>query len=523
MGVLNWLRSIGTSWLGSWRVGTAGAELQAERAKVRPSEVTGRAWFLPWVDSLTGETQQQRLAYRLMLKDPNIKAALLDKILSVAALDLSVNPGGDEPRDKPPAEFGEHLLRRVTGGDYGLSGVPAIVETVILPGLIDGYSIAEKVWAPEQHSRRWAGKVILAKLKSKDPDKLFLLKVDEFNNIVSLVGIGANAGKEFDPASFVIWRHLSIFDAPGGMSDLRAAYRAYWAIDTAWKLRAIFLEKYAAGPMLKGTFIESGEQKSQLEASLAAAKASTWISIPEGAKVEAIDLAQRGTADFKAAIDDLKHEVFLGISGAILQALEGSTTEGRGNSQIHKSTADVRKWHLKACVESVVNTQILPDATDLNFAGVEYPQMSLGGVDDSELQSSLAVDVGLHRDLGLPLSNKDLYRRYGRPEPLSPEDTLQPVAATTAPGAPGPGGSSLNFAENPEAEKLAKDTAAAWNGREAQAQQIPDVEIDAVSAQLEGTGWLIFWNDAASNGAGAWDAQRVDEYFARDKAGVCAA
>lgn len=442
MGVLSWLRSIGKPWLGDRRSSpVAAAELERDKARVRSAAASGRVWFLPYVDSLTGDSPAVRKAQRQMLKEPSVKAALLDKVLSVAALDLAVNPGDKRlAQNKVAAEFGKHLIERLTGGEYGLTGLPAFVETVFLPGLIDGFSIAEKVWYPERRGK-WSGKLLL-RLKSKDPERDLGLEVDEFNNITGLLGLGPNTGQRFDTSGFILWRHLSIFDNPAGMSDLRAAYRAYFLMDTAWKLRGIFLEKFSAGPMLKGTYTNDGAQKSQLDAALEQARANTWLSIPEGAAVEALDLAMRGTADFKSCIDDLKHEVFLGISGAILQALEGSTTEGRGSSAVHKSTADVRKWHIKANVESVLNSQVLPDATDLNFAGVDCPRASLGGVDDTELAASLTVDKGLLNDLKLELSREEMYERYGRSQPLDEADKLKPPENAAPPG-------GMPFAEQP--------------------------------------------------------------------------
>lgn len=447
MGILNWLREVGKPWLGSWFTGEARQELGAERIATRLAGLAGQIRFLPFQESVTGETPAQRKAYRVMFKDPTVKAAILDKVLSVAALDLSVNPGDEGPRDKDAADLGLHVINRTAGGEYGLTGLPAIVESVILPGLIDGFSVCEKVWDVESHGK-WSGKAILKWLKAKDTDRDLNLEVDNHNNITAIIGIGINSSNRWPPQAFVIWKHLSVFDNPGGMSDLRAAYKAYWIRDVAWKLRAIHLEKYTS-PMLKGTYTDAGTQKAELEEALERAKAATWISVPQGALVEAFEISQKGTADFKAAIDDLNHEIFLGISGAVLQALEGSTTDGRGNSQVHKSTADIRKWHIRACVESVINSQILPDAIDLNMVGVSYPMASLGGVNDSEMQTSLAVDVGLSRDLQLPLSRKDLYKRYGRPEPLDTNDTLEPAAQPGTVPFPGLDGAGTDGAGTP--------------------------------------------------------------------------
>jgi len=441
--LLGWLRQIGKPWFGSWRDSDeARRAIGHDQVRSRLVGALGKIRFPPYMGSITEETAEHRRYYRRMLAEPVVKAALLEKVMAVAALDLSVTPGGDgdDPRNKKAADFGLHYINSITSGDFGLSGLPAIAETVLLPGLIFGFSVSEKVFDVETRGK-WQGKAILKHLKGKDTENEINLEVDEFNNIVSLVGVGANSGHHFDPASFVIWRHLSIFNTPAGMSDLRAAYRAWFSKDVATTLRMIYLEKFAAGPMLLGTYTDPGRQKEELAAALEAAKASTWIAIPEGARAEALNLAARGTADFEAAIEKFDREIMIAITGAVLQALEGTTTDGRGSSSIHKTTSDLRKWHLKACMESILNTQILRDAIDLNFVGVEYPQAVLGGIDDAEMAASLAIDVGLSRDLRLPLSRRDLHKRYGRPLPADTADAVEPMVSGT------PGQSGMPFSE----------------------------------------------------------------------------
>jgi len=393
---------------------------------VRTGAAKGRFNFLPYLDSLTGETQAHRNAYPQMLREPSVKAGILEKVLSIAALDVATNTTGDGPNDEAAADFAGHLIGQIRATDWDVAGLPAFCETVILPGLIMGYSISEKTWHVEERGR-WKGRLLL-RLKSRMPGQQVDLEVDEHNNITAVIGRGASSGQRFEPHQFVIWRHLPLWDSPAGTSDLRAAYRAYFCIDTATKLRMIFLSKFAAGPMLKGTYADSG-QRGELEDAMESAAANTWISIPDGVQVEMVDLAMKGTSDFKSAVDDFQQEVLLGISGATLQALQGDVANARGNSSVHKATADLRKWYISACVTSLLNTQVLTDATDLNFpAGTAVPEVSLGGVDDGDMALSMTVDAGLST-MGVELSKEDLRKRYGRPEPTDEADTAVPAGA----------------------------------------------------------------------------------------------
>lgn len=420
-GLLAWIREQFKGWLGpreSLDV-EPGRYIRRERAASGPRDIIF-PWFLPYIDDYTGETQQMRLAYRRMLADPNVKSAVLGKLLSVAALDLQVIPSDKkDPQAKRVADFVDYVLNeRITGC------VPNLIWSVLAGALVDGYSVCEKVWAFEEQGK-WAGQVILRDLKPKDTGKDVILLTDEFRNIVGVQGLRYNAGQMFSPAEFLIYQHLPLFQSPTGMSDLRAIYSRYWLLDTALKLRAMAIEKRAL-PVLVGHY-ETPDQKPSLDEALKLVRSQSWFSVPLNARVEAVNLA--GTADtiFSEAIKDLKHDIFMGIQGAILQALEGTTTDGRGNSQVHRGTADLLVWYLAATVTSLLNdrdTGLIKDLVDLNFAVPEYPKVTLSAVDVNELLLDLQVDQGLLQS-GLDLSKEELYERYGRTPPQTPEDTLK--------------------------------------------------------------------------------------------------
>lgn len=402
--------------------------LSSEKAAQGPRGIS-LPWFLPYVDDLTGETATIRSYYRRMLADPNVKAAVLDKLLSVASLDLQCHPDGDGPLAKKVADFVKwNLTRRLQGGSRKL------VESIGFGALIDGYSIVEKIWKPETKGE-YADKWILRGLKAKDTGKNVVLETDEFRNVVGVLGLQYNAGETFSPANFLITSHLSIFENPTGMSDFRAVYARWWLLDTTLKLRAIGLEK-RAWPILLGTYA-TVQQKPSIEAALTAARLTTWLSIPQGAKVEALEIAGRSQDEFANCIKDLKHDIFLGIVGAILQALEGNTTDGRGNSQVHRSTADLFKWYLSTLINDSINDHeigLVPDMVDLNFASAGYPLVTLSAIDSGQLDADLKIDTGLH-GMGFDLSKKQIAERYGRNPPIDEADRLP--GAPPKPQAPG--------------------------------------------------------------------------------------
>ncbi len=219
---------------------------------------------------------------------------------------------------------------------------------------------------------------------------------------------GPNHSHAYPIRDFVYSRNTPIYDSPGGMSDLRAAYSDYWILDTVTKLRAIHAEKYTS-PFMLGTYGNPAEKPS-LEASLAAAKAGSWMAIPEDAKVQALTMAQSGESDYKSFSDDCKRGMLIAILGAYLQILEGQVSDGRGSAAVSKSITELYQWLLAVQIQEIFNRQIFPHLIDLNYAGVGYPRLTLGSVSEDELRQLLA-NFGAAQGLGAELSKKDFYQR----------------------------------------------------------------------------------------------------------------
>ncbi len=237
-----------------------------------------------------------------------------------------------------------------------------------------------------------------------------------------------------------------MFGAPLGMSDLRAAYRPWWLLNTAQTMRGVAIEKRAI-PMLLGEY-QIGSQKPGLEAALARAKSQNWLAVPPGVKVTLLNIAGSSDEIFAKACKDWSHEIFLGIQGAILQSLEGLTTDGRGSSKVHKSTADLFKWFLSACWVTVIN-ELIVDLIDLNYPTDKYPEAELSAVDVAELTQEANV-LKILNGIGLDLSKADVYSTFGRNPPDNDADILK--GATPKP--PGGGGDQ----PPPEEAAMRRDT-----------------------------------------------------------------
>jgi hypothetical protein len=471
------------------------ARMTAER--VRTWVTGGMLAFPPWLDNYTEETAAHRRAYRQMFAEPVVHAATMANVYSVAELEVQTHPQDPEdPREQEAAEFVGHALRTVRGGVVGL------VTSLLTGALIDGWSLVEPVWEPVTEGK-YRGKWTWRAVKAKDVRHLVPL-VDGFLNVT---GIRSQAGllglRVFDPADFLVYRNLSLFESPRGLSDYRAAYRAWWIMATAWRLRALGLERWSQ-PSLKGTYTDEGQHRQALEAALASYQANTWLTVPLGCTVDAIDIANRGESDFKSAIADLREEMAIACSYATLTILTSAQTNPRGDSEVQKTTTQLKQWGLAANVGAVLTEQASPPLTRLNYPGVPPCTVTLGAVDEGALSARLRNDTGLVKDLGLKLSRKESYRYYGRQQPAGPDDELGGPPAPPPKPPPGGNGTGNGAAGGPPAVPFAEAFAEEGGGD-------PDTaDVDEQAELIAEILYGVFGADAA----GSYDHAEGVEAFA---------
>jgi hypothetical protein len=403
--------------------------------QMRSYAITGQFRLAPIAENYTEETFEIRRQYPIFLREPTIKAALFSKVWSVVSSDLNVIPQDKtNPVDKQIAKFVKYALTTVEGGKRKIG------EAVLLPGLLRGWSLSEKVWTTSDHPE-WHGLWKLKAIRSKDTNYVFP-EIDPFKNVTAFWASANNLNQRFDPRDFVFWTHQSLFESPLGISDLRAVYRAATLKEAAIKLRMIFLDKFT-GPYLVGKFSDDARRK-YLQSALKEARATGYIALDKNSEVEVLDLAARGTADFKQAIDDFDREILVGIRFAHLDMMEGQTNGARGNTTVHRSMSQLAEWALADSLCTVINTQIVPDLVYPNFGmHARLPEVTLGNLNPVDVKADLEVDEILTR-IGVPLSISDLYERSGRTPPIDEADTLKP---TPPPQSPMPGMNVLPFAE----------------------------------------------------------------------------
>lgn len=386
-------------------------------------------------DNLTGETWEMRLAYRRMLKEPAVKAPLLKKVFAVASLDAQVIPEDKKsPTMVAAARWMDTAVKRMPGG------WPQLLLNVMLPGLVDGFSLAEKVFDvvpadDPRYPRFWTVRAC----KSKDT-KFVRFKLDPYKNVVAVQAMAAGqGGQPLDPGDFLHFTFLKVFESPFGMSDLRACYRGAMLIESAVKLRAVLLENYS-GPYLAAKY-QAGDTaaRDQIGAILAAARARGYVVLPDGADLQVMNLATSSPDQFQDTIEDLRKEIALSLQGAYLDQVESKTPQG--NSETHKTVAELFQWYLSVVVASTVTEQLGPDLVGPNYgAAGGRPTVVLGGIDpDDVIANGRRIEQA--QKIGLPVSQEYAYEIMQVEPPRDAADVLRPASSLPAIGPGGqPGG-----------------------------------------------------------------------------------
>lgn len=432
------------------------ADIDRHRARPRPSSeekvpvnyhggVAGKVWFLPFADSTTQDTPEIRAAMRLMRRDGYVKAAWEPQIHTVASEDWQVQ--ASEPGNPESEEQADAL--KVAVEDYLAGGMISFVRAICAPFGSEGHSLAEPVWHVAEKGRL-AKKIVCTKLAARDTDVNtgdVRLLGDEYGNVKWVEARRKSAQPTYPIDEFIFSRYLTVFDEPLGEAAFRPAYGPYWMRDTVRKLRAIHHEKRMAG-MLVGTYA-SDDDKGALDVALAKAKTATWMSVPEGTRVEAVALSTASEPDYKSFDESLRDEVVTAIAFGTLQMLTSTATgDQRGSADVQKMVTDLGPWLLMALVTDAFNAQFAPKFIDFNYpypAGGGYPKLTFGAVSNAELLELLQVVTGA-KQLGLKPSRKHYAKALSIQEadPNDPDDALEDPNATGGFGGggfpPPPGG-----------------------------------------------------------------------------------
>jgi len=396
--------------------GHAEKELKTERIAVGPKNVIIPA-FLPFYDNLTQETPAMRLAYGKMAEENSyVKASLDKRVNGVAALDLTVRPAqvskNLKDEAKACAKFFEWQLTRAHVG-----GLAQFVETLLRPALVFGLSISDQQIQSASEGEQW-GRWFCRELKPKQYMRDCVLQLDDYYNVVGLLGLMFNGGTEFGPSGFLIHtnRKANVLGLPTGSSELRSCYFSAWAWHTVQVVRLIFLQ-IQAQPIAVAQIpkAEAGQTQIILQTLIDMFKRKS-IVVPEGVLVSALNIAGSAAATYDQALQGYERDITTAINGSSMSTLQGSTDRQRGDSQVHQEEADLPVWRDACAINWLINDPVngfVKGIGGLNYPRELHPTIEFAGVDLEKMQNELKIDTGI-KALGYEQDETKLSERYNR-------------------------------------------------------------------------------------------------------------
>jgi phage gp29-like protein len=311
--------------------------------------------------------------YRSMLHDPQVTATLAFKKIMIYGRKWDVEPASEDQKDVDVAEFVRDALKKIN------------LKTKIREGLSAfdyGFSLGELIWEVARVNGDQA--IILKDIKFRDPE-FVTVNVDKHGNVKSWIQdvrsfqFGNNKQEvELQPDKVFHYANNRTFSQHYGKSDLRAAYRSWWAKKFIVQFWNVFLERLGA-PLTAARYPTgaSTELKTALKNILKGLSSKTEILIPEGVEIELIEATRAGQASYDDALAYHDKEI---ARAMLMVALLGS-----GGNEVKRGSDSQSRLHLRTLHKMAdevggdfmweLNQQVVKQLVDFNFDVEEYPKV----------------------------------------------------------------------------------------------------------------------------------------------------
>jgi phage gp29-like protein len=308
--------------------------------------------------------------YKKMQNDPDVKIGLLIKTGGVLSQGWDLSPGLDE--EEPEYNLAVEQMDYVQSVFDAMPGsLDDVLECMLEDALGCGVSIAEKNY------RISDGKVSYSSIKTKDP-AYFKFVYDDYMNLVGLKQ-QVNAGsKELDPSKFIYLGYNAKYGEIAGISDLRSAYKYWWAKDKLTQWMLIHAEKYAM-PTAKGTYAHGlgAEQQVEILRVLERIKTETALLVPDSVGIELLEAKNSAQSIYLPLLEWCGKQIIRSILGQTLTTDEGARSGSLALGQVHQNILGIYIKKLQRNIEEFVNEQIIRDLIDYNWAVRHYPNFML--------------------------------------------------------------------------------------------------------------------------------------------------
>jgi len=368
--------------------------------------------------------------FKSMKQDDQIKPIMMLRKTAILAAPWTIQAASADPKDIEIAQFVEWCL---TDGLHKIS-LGKIYEN-ILSALDYGFSLNELVWYQVTEGE-YKGKWALKNVKSIDPETI-TFKIDKYGELDPTQGIihtgGYASGQQaFPPEKFLVYSYQKEFDNIYGISDLRSAYRSWYAKDVIIRFHSSFLEKHGNPILIIKHPIGIGpDLESKLDLFLKKLISSMGIRITNDVDVDFKSAAREaGNGSYYIEAINMHNKMIARSLHA--SDLQGFTETAYGQRALGETQQQPWLWgidHTRTTTDNeTINYQMIPRIVNYNFENVtRYPRFVRGELskdDVTKLMSAYSVAKNLNAYQPTILSDVNTVREKIGLEPLEESDLI---------------------------------------------------------------------------------------------------
>jgi phage gp29-like protein len=404
------------------------------RSSRRPGQ-GGAVMILP-ADEIISRSGGYRI-YKDMLADDQVKVCLSFKKVLVAGRRWDIKPADDSEQAQKIAKFVEWNL----GQKLNLQQI----FREALSAFEFGWSVGEVVWEVDKYDGELA--LAVKAIKHRDPQ---WVEIDTDAHGNPLTWRQMEYGRLIELQKNKVWHfaHEPKFGSPHGTSDLRAAYRAWWAKKFIVNFWNVYLERMGTPTtVVKYPVGASEELKTTLKSLLTGLSAKSEIMIPQGVEIDLIEAQRAGNPTYEKALQFHNNSIARAILMIGLLGAGGEEVSRGADSQsrlqlrtLFKMADDIAQSLIFSFTEQVIKPLVDFNFEHENlyprfiwqdygeFEGIEVAdtirQLFAAGMIDPDQE-----DINYVRSiLGLPLRTED-----DEPDEIIPPMALPPPANGTPP------------------------------------------------------------------------------------------
>lgn len=253
----------------------------------------------------------------------------------------------------------------------------------ILSALDQGKSISEKNYKSfGWDNKQWWGikDIKLRPVETFDGG----IYCDQHGNIEKIEQLQAAKNIELPLDKIIYFVHQKNIDLHHGESDLRAAYRAYWAKDITIKLHNLYLERMAGGfiyAQYKGNL--SPAEKTSLKSIINNVSGKMGAMLPEKIDLKIFNPVQTEAFEGAIAIHD-KAIAKAVLVPNLLGLTEQGTTGSYAQSETHKEMFFFVINTIAKRLEEIINEQIFLQLAKWNFGTEKFPRFKFDDMSDDQ-------------------------------------------------------------------------------------------------------------------------------------------